>query len=298
MRLKLVIIVAAAATLIATLAVALNMSAVDLAKWYYEKSNFTVSDGGPLVVIRIKDDGTVVVEKNLTSPPKNLAEEGRRRAARPANVSDAEASQAVKKAGAEGRLLGTYLFNKTHYVTLVEKGPLEVYAVVWSSNSSAVHKLKFEKYLEDAGNETVRRDGDYVFVKGWRTEGYIDVSGVLPFDVYTFYDEEWGQWNTPLGYYKVAAAGRFKVIYGAAVYVDDKSYYEITDPLLSSCHWDHYSEGSGTLLASVRAHGKAVTPCYPVGTVLDIMADIGYDAWLYRSSLVKGNKYFTTQCRC
>ncbi|ABP50283.1 MAG: hypothetical protein OWQ51_02355 [Pyrobaculum arsenaticum] len=96
----------------------------------------------------------------------------------------------------------------------------------------------------------------------------------------------------------MAAAGRFKVIYGAAVYVEDMSYYEITDPLLSSCYWNHYSEGSGTPLAFVRAHGKAVTPCYPVGTVLDIMAGIGYDAWLYRSSLVKGNKYITTQCRC
>ena len=282
----------------AALVVALNGSAVDIAKWYYEKSNFTAYSEGPQMVLRIKDDGTVVVEKNLTSPPKNLAKEGHRRAAQPANVNGAEASQAVKKAGVEGRLLGTYLFNKTHYVTLVERGPLEVYAVVWSPNSSAVHKLKFEKYLEGAGNETVRRDGDYVFVKSWRTEGYIDVSGVLPFDVYTFYDEATGQWNTPLGYYKVAAAGQFTVIYGAAVYVDDESYYQIADLPLSSCHWNHYSEESGTPLASVNAHGKAVTPCVPVGTVLDIIADIGYDAWLNRYPSVVGNKYFTTLCRC
>ncbi|MBP1448518.1 MAG: hypothetical protein JZD41_00640 [Thermoproteus sp.] len=219
-------------------------------------------------------------------------------------MADEVARAAVAEAGVSGRLLGTYLYNATHYVTLVDEGPLSAYAVIWNNETAAAVRLNFAKYIERSFNETVGEYGEYKFVRGWRYVGYVETSGALPFSVYEFYDESWGMRQTPTGYYKAAAAGWFKVVYGVAVYVTNASYYEVTDPMLRSCYLNSYTQGDGTPLAGVRAIGRAITTACPVlGTVFEIIADVGYDAWLsrldsIRLDFVHGNKWFTTACAC
>ncbi|MEZ0318755.1 MAG: hypothetical protein ABWK05_02000 [Pyrobaculum sp.] len=289
MKRKLVVIIAMAVLLSVALLAVANSGNGDVAKKYYEESYFTY--GSHTAFLGSPDYTPQKIDVGDTAPAK------------PAGVPQDVEKNVVERARVRGRILGTYVYNATHYVTLVEKEPLDVVAIVWNSQAAAVRQLKFEKVVEKAYNKTVLRDGKYSYVVGRRYVGYKEVSGVLPFSVVTFYDENWGQWNTPLGYFKVAAAGWFIIIYGAAVYVTDASYYVITDPMLRLCTFTSSTSGDGTPQASVRAYGKAVTvPCAPIapfGTVFDVTVTIGYSAWLIGFfPPAVGNKWFTSSCEC
>ncbi|MEM1569086.1 MAG: hypothetical protein QXI84_11445 [Thermofilaceae archaeon] len=283
---KLLIIAVIINAVVAT-ALALASGFNNLAQRYFDESYFTY--GSHVAVLG---------EPNYK--PQRMADADARPAT-PAGVPRDVEKEVVNKAGVRGRVLGTYVYNSTHYVTLVEAAPLDVSAVIWNNRTLAVGQLRFEKYIEGSGNKTLLRDGNYTYLVGWLYAGYRDVSGVLPFSVMTFYDENWGQWNTPTGYFKVAAAGWFTVVYGAAVYVSDSSYYVVTDPVLKLCTFTSSASGSGTPQASVRAYGKAITlTCYTgPATVFDITAVIGYDAWLNRfAPPPTGNKWLTVGCQC
>jgi len=224
-----------------------------------------------------------------------------RRPARPAHVAKEAEDAAVARVGVAGRRLGTYVYNDTHYVTLVEEAPLVVYAVIWNNETAVAKVLNFVKYVEKSHNETLLRDGNYTYVAGWRYVGYVDTSGVLPFSVYAFYDENWGRWDTPAGYFKVSAAGYFTIIYGAAVYVRDASYYMLTDPTFFVCRFSSYTDGSGTPLASVNAMGRAIqhTCWIALATVLEIRASLAYDFYGRRlAAPAVGNKWLTIGCNC
>jgi len=277
MRVGIVFAIAVAVAVVIVIASGIG----DVSKWYFERSSFTYGSG-PI------------------REAQHMALPDHKRPARPAHVTKEAEDAAVARVGVAGRRLGTYVYNDTHYVTLVEKAPLAVYAVIWNNETAVAKALNFVKYVEKSHSETLRRDGNYTYAVGWRYVGYIDASGVLPFDVYIFYDENWGRWDTPTGYFKVAAAGYFTIIYGVAVYVDDRSYYELTDPMLRLCSFSHYVEGSGTPLAGVHATGRAITiTCTILGTVFDIKADLSYDAWGNRGAPpAVGNKWFTSGCLC
>jgi hypothetical protein len=288
----------------ATVALAVKENPAKIAEEYYEKSVFIKGSSGPRLLAVIADNGTVIY---ASAPPDNNGpwdlRRGGERPAQKVDVPDEAVKRALEKAGVAGELLGTYRFNRTHLVTLVEEAPLRIYAVIWDNETVAKAQLKFEKYFENEGASSpqpVDRGSNTTFVKGWRTVGYVDVSGVLPFSVYSFEDESWGQFNTPGGYFKVAAKGEFVIIYGAAVYIRaDLSYYESTDPMLHLCFFHSGAFGSGTPAAYIRANGRAITvTCGLLGVVYDIIATVGYDAWLYRSADARGNKWFTTGCRC
>ncbi|MGC9130253.1 MAG: hypothetical protein ACP5H5_01550 [Pyrobaculum sp.] len=287
----------------ATVALAVKENPAKIAEEYYEKSVFINGSSGPRLLAVIADNGTVIY---ASAPSDNNGpwdlRRGGERPAQKVEVPDEAVKRALERVGAAGELLGTYRFNSTHLVTLVAEAPLVVYAVIWNNDTAAKAQLKFEKYFEDEGvssPQPVDRRSNTTFVKGWRIVGYVDVSGVLPFSFYSFEDESWGQFNTPGGYFKVAAKGRFRIIYGAAVYVEDLSYYELTDPMLSLCFFNSGTSGSGTAMASVKANGRAVTvTCGILGVVYDIIARVGYDAWLNRFADARGNKWFTTGCRC
>ena len=274
-----------------------------IAKEYYERSWFINGTSGPRLLSVVTDNGTVI---SISAPsdnngPWNLRRGGER-AAKKVDASSEAVEEALSRVGVAGRLLGTYSYNSTHVVTLVEGAPLKVYAVIWDNETATKAQLKFEKYFEDGGADPPRiadRQNNITFVRGWRVVGYVETSGVLPFSVYTFEDESWGQFNTPGGYFKVVARGRFTVVYGAAVYVKDLSYYELTDPMLGLCFFNSEASGGGTPLASVKANGRATTKtCGVLGVVYDVMAWISYDAWVNRFADAKGNKWFTSGCLC
>jgi len=245
----------------------------DVAKWYFEKSNFT--HGG----------GSIREAQDVTLPDH-------KRPARLAQVAKEAEDAAVAKVGVAGRRLGTYVYNDTHYVTLVEEAPLVVYAVIWNNETAIARALNFVKYVEKSHNKTLLRDGKYTYVAGWRYVGYVDMSGVLPFSVYVFYDENWGRWDTPAGYFKVAVAGRFTIVYGVAVYVYDLSYYVLTDPVSYLYQYIRITESNGTQLASVRAIGHAVLSNRKTITEFKIRASLAYDVWGTRvAPPTVGNKF-------
>ncbi|GEM_PF-1562051 len=276
-----------------------------VAREYYEKSVFIKGSSGPRLLAIVTDNGTVVEvsEPSDNNGPWNLRRGGER-PAKKVDVANEAVEKALSRAGVAGRLLGTYSYNSTHVVTLVEENSITVeeapliYAVIWNNDTVAKAQLKFEKYFEDQGVSPENRRNN-TFVKGWWMVGYVETSGVLPFSVYYFVDESWGQFNTPGDYFRVVASGRFIIIYGVAVYVDDLSSYVLTDPMLSLCFFNSATSGSGTPMASVRANGRAITvTCGVFGVVYDIIARIGYDAWLGRYADATGNKWFTSGCRC
>jgi hypothetical protein len=241
----------------------------EVAKFYFEKSTFV-------------SGGATSIMGQLDYQPENAAPEG---SLRPAEAVEIDASDVLRRVGIAGRILGTYRFNATHLVTLVEPQVAEfpaLYAVVWNKSSVSWFSVEFVKYRELEINKTLLRDGRYTYVVGQRSVGFVAAN--LPFTVVSFYDENWGQWNTPTGYFRVTAAGYFTVLYGVAVYVMDYSKYSLSDPDLMLCKFHSYVSGSGTLSASVRAYGKAGTNTCErgFGTVFDITVSIGYDAWLYR----------------
>lgn len=271
------ITVALVAAIVAT-AYDSETSAIEIAKLYYEKSEFIT--GGKTTPIEVHVDESKVAKK--------------------ADVPPEVEKEIMERAGVRGKSLGTYRYNETHLVTLVEEEFLKVYAVVWSRGGDlAVYELKFEKFVEHEDPQVVEKVGDYEFVKGGRYVGYVDTSGVLPFATYAFEDEYWGQFNTPGGYFRVTARGRFSIIYGVAVYVYDRSTHDLTDPILRLCFFRSWTSGSGSPIAGVTANGRAMTaPCFPLATVFDLWARIGYDAWLNRFTDAFGNKWFTTNCQC
>ena len=299
----LAVAVIAIGVMIAAVALAVEEDPTKIAKEYYEKSVFIKGSSGPRLLAVIADNGTVIY---ASAPPDNNGpwdlRRGGERPAQKVEVPDEAVKRALERVGAAGELLGTYRFNSTHLVTLVAEAPLVVYAVIWNNDTAAKAQLKFEKYFEDEGvssPQPVDRRSNTTFVKGWRTVGYVDVSGVLPFSYHEFEDESWGQFNTPGGYYRVAAKGYFRIIYNTAVYVEDLSYSVLTDPMLRECFFNSQASGSGTPVASVKANGRAITvTCAILGTVFDIRATIGYSASLNRFADARGNKWFTSGCLC
>ncbi len=297
---KSIYMLAAAAFIIAVI-FALGSGHEKIAEWYYTNSTF-VSGGGPKYAVVLKyENGTYVKAGEYGEPPRGMRYLGRgsERPAKRVEIPESRVRDVVNRAGVKGKILGTYRFNGTHVVTLVEEEPLKMWAIIWNNKSLYTKALQFEKYLEEEYVEVAEREGDITFTRGWRIVGYVEASGILPFSTYTFYDESSGQFNASLGYFKVATAGWFTIVYGAAVYVEDRSYYELTDPMLRLCFFNTQTSGSGSILASVRANGRAITiTCGLLGTVFDIIAYIGYDAFLYRHAAAHGNKWFTSGCVC
>jgi hypothetical protein len=255
-------------------------SAEEIARFYFENSTFV--SGGATSIMGQPD-----------YQPENAAPEG---SLKPAEAVEIDASDVLRRVGVAGRILGTYRFNATHLVTLVEPQVAEfpaLYAVVWNNSSASWFPVEFVKYRELEVNKTLLRDGRYTYVVGQRSVGFVAAN--LPFTVVSFYDENWGQWNTPAGYFRVTAAGYFTIIYGVAVYVMDYSRYSLNDPALMLCKFNSHVSGSGTPSASVRAYGRAdtITCVAGFGTAFDITALIGYDAWLRRfAPPATGNKWF------
>jgi hypothetical protein len=251
----------------------------EVAKFYFENSTFV--SGGATSIMGQPD-----------YQPENAAPEG---PLKPAEAVETDASDVLRHVGIAGRILGTYRFNATHLVTLVEPQVAEfpaLYAVVWNNSSASWLPVEFIKYRELEINKTLLRDGRYTYVVGQRSVGFVATN--LPFTVVSFYDENWGQWNTPTGYFRVIAAGHFTVVYGVAVYVMDRSRYLLNDPSLRLCRFYSYVSGYGTPSASVHAYGRADTNtcAFGIATAFDITVAIGYDAWLRRDAPpATGNKW-------
>ncbi|MFN3804864.1 MAG: hypothetical protein ACK4SY_07390 [Pyrobaculum sp.] len=269
-----------------------------LAEYYYNNSYF-VWESKTLYAAMITDDGEVIEYIN-NSDGLVTGQAPRGGDVKPARAAEADpeaVKDALRRAGVDGELLGTYVYNSTHLVTLVEN--TDIYAVIWNNESAVAHKLKFEKYTEEC-RSAARKYDDYTFVATWCSVGYREMSGILP--LYSFEDEAAAIWYTPAGYFKVAARGRFTIIYGVAVYVEDRSYREITDPTMYVCSFNSRTSGSGTPLAGVRAEGKAIqyTCRFPpyIATRLDAFAYISYDAWLIRSADARGSKNLVPGCIC
>ncbi len=283
-RTKLYVLAAVATVLLIVVTYAGRQDIEEVAKFYYERSTFVTGSNTSFL-------------GEAGYQPENVAPKG---ALRPAEPVEVDASEVVKKAGVAGSALGTYRYNMTHLVTLVLPQGASfpaLYAVVWNNETAVGFDVKFTKYREVEVSRTFLRDGNYTYVVGQRSVGYVAEN--LPFTVASFYDENWGQWNTPTGYFKVATAGYFTVIYGVAVYVYNASYYELRDPSLMLCKFNSYVSGSGMPSASVRAYGRAdlLTCRAGFGTAFDITATIGYDAWLNRfAPPATGNKWFTFGC--
>jgi hypothetical protein len=261
----------------------------EVAKSYFEKSTFV-------------SGGMTSIMGQLDYQPENAAPEG---SLKPAEAVEIDASDVLRRVGIAGRILGTYRLNATHLVTLVEPQDAEfpaLYAVVWNKSSASWFPVEFVKYRELETNKTLLIDRGYTYVVGQRSVGFVAAN--LPFTVVSFYDENWGQWNTPTGYFGLTAAGYFTVVYGVAVYVKDYSRYSLGDPDLMLCSFNSYVSGGGTPSASVRAYGKAdTTTCERgfdtaldiFGTAFDITASIGYNAWLHRfSPLATANRWYVT----
>jgi len=261
----------------------------EVARSYFEKSTFV-------------SGGMTSIMGQLDYQPENAAPEG---SLKPAEAVEIDASDVLRHVGIAGRILGTYRFNATHLVTLVEPQVAEfpaLYAVVWNKSSASWFPVEFVKYRELEIDKTLLRDRGYTYVVGQRSVGFVAAN--LPFTVVSFYDENWGQWNTPTGYFRVTAAGYFTIVYGVAVYVMDYSRYSLNDPDLMLCNFNSYVSGGGTPSASVRAYGKAdTTTCERgfdtafniFGTAFDITASIGYNAWLHRfSPLATANRWYVT----
>ncbi len=278
------VIVAVILLVVAVLVYGSLKSPEEVAKFYFENSTFV--SGGATSIMGQSD-----------YQPENAAPEG---SLKPAETVETDASDVLRHVGIAGRILGTYRFNATHLVTLVEPQVAEfpaLYAVVWNNSSASWFPVEFVKYRELEINKTLLRDGRYTYVVGQRSVGFVATN--LPFTVVSFYDENWGQWNTPTGYFKVTAAGYFTVVYGVAVYVMEYSRYSLNDPDLMLCRFNSYVSGGGTPSASVRTYGKAGTKTCALGfgTAFDIAALIGYNAWLYRfAPPATGNKWFVTSC--
>jgi hypothetical protein len=252
----------------------------EVARFYFENSTFV-------------SGGATSIMGQLDYQPENAAPEG---SLKPAEAVEIDASDVLRHVGIAGRILGTYRFNATHLVTLVEPQIAEfpaLYAVVWNNSSASWFPVEFVKYRELEINKTLLRDERYTYVVGQRSVGFVAAN--LPFTVVGIYDENWGQWNTPTGYFRVTAAGYFTVVYGVAVYVMDYSRYSLSDPALRLCRFNRYVSGSGTPSASVHAYGRAdTTTCaFGAGTAFEITAVIGYNAWLHRfAPPATGNKWF------
>jgi hypothetical protein len=261
----------------------------EVAKFYFENSTFV--SGGATSIMGQPD-----------YQPENAAPEG---SLKPAEAVETDASDVLRRVGIAGRILGTYRFNATHLVTLVEPQVAEfpaLYAVVWNKNSASWFPVEFVKYRELEINKTLLRDGRYTYVVGQRSVGFVAAN--LPFTVVGIYDENWGQWNTPTGYFRVTAAGYFTIVYGVAVYVMDYSRYSLSDLALMLCRFNSYVSGYGTPSASVHTYGKTdTTTCAKgfdtafdiFGTAFDITASIGYNAWLHRfSPPATANRWYVT----
>lgn len=294
---KFVVVVSIIAVVMAAVYVVGQLASVEeLARYYYNNTRFEAKSKTVYAAV-ITDDGEVIeyINENDGSLFRGYADRGGK--AKPAKAVEAEPEavrRALERVGVEGELLGTYVYNSTHVVTLVKN----LYAVVWNNETAAAYTLKFEKYLED-GSSTSRRYGDYTFVASWRSVGYRETSGVLPFGVYRFEDWVEGTFYTPGGYFKVVAYGRFTIIYGAAVYVEDRSYSQLTDPTMGVCRFVSRAGGSGTPLAGIRAEGMAIQITCPIlATRLTTFAFISYDAWLGRSADATGNRELVPGCIC
>lgn len=220
-----------------------------------------------------------------------------KRAAKLVEVPAEVVREIVGRAGVGGKPIGTYRYNKTHYVTLVEVDFLKIYAVIWRDRDLAVYPLKFEVFME--GSRRAReRIGAYEFVEEWKYVGYVDISGVLPFAVFQFRDVISVRYYTGGGHYEVVVEGFFTIIHGTAVYVRDVSRSVVTDPTLRECFFRNETR-SDLFFANIIVHGRAVTTnCTAGGAEFNIEISLIRDAWLYHFPDVDGSVLPSYDCRC